>query len=138
AVAAVLCFARLGERALWAMEVRWAEIPREMVLHGDYFRPTINGQLYYDKPLGSYWLVLTAAWLTGGVNELSARLPSAVAGLLGVALLITIARRLYDRRTAALAGLILATCFGYPYFARCASADAETVAGELAALALFL
>src|SRR5438067_1041566 len=65
ALAAVLCFARLGDRALWSMELRWAEIPREMRLTGDFTRPTINGHLYYDKPLGSYWLVLAAAWLRG-------------------------------------------------------------------------
>jgi 4-amino-4-deoxy-L-arabinose transferase-like glycosyltransferase len=137
-MAAVLFFARLGERSLWAMELRWAEIPREMRLSGDYFRPTINGRLYYDKPLGSYWLVLAAGWITGRVDELSARLPSAAAGLLGVMLLIDLARRLYDGRTAALAGLILATSFAYVFFARCASADAENVAGVLAALNLYV
>jgi 4-amino-4-deoxy-L-arabinose transferase-like glycosyltransferase len=136
--AAVLFFARLSERALWSMELRWAEIPREMRLTDDYFRPTINGRLYYDKPLGSYWLVLAAGWLTGSLDELAARLPSAAAGLLGVLLLMDVARRLYGGRTAALAGLILATSFGYVFFARCASADAETVAGELAALSLYL
>ena len=138
AVAALLFFGRLGERSLWSMELRWAEIPREMVLSGDYFRPTINGHLYYDKPLASYWLVLAARWLTGTLDEATARLPSAVAGLLGVVLIIDLGRRLFDRRTGVLAGLILATSFGYTGFARTASADAETVAGTLAALALFV
>jgi 4-amino-4-deoxy-L-arabinose transferase-like glycosyltransferase len=138
ALAAILFFGRLGERALWSMELRWAEIPREMQLSGSYCHPTINGGLYYDKPLGSYWLVLAAGWLTGTVDELAARLPSATAGLIGVALLMDLARRLYDGRTAVLAGLILTTSFGYVFFARCASADAETVAGELAALVLFI
>ncbi len=138
ALSAGLYFARLGDRALWTMELRWAEIPREMVQSGNYFRPTINSRLYYDKPLGSYWLVLAASWLTGSVGELTARIPSAVSGLAGVALLMGLARRLYDDRTAALAGLILATSFGYVFFARHASSDMETVAGVLAALALYL
>jgi 4-amino-4-deoxy-L-arabinose transferase-like glycosyltransferase len=107
-----------------------------MRLSGDYFRPTINGRLYYDKPLGSYWLVLAAGWLTGSHDERAARLPSAVSGLVGVGLLMVIARRLYGGHTAVLAGLILATSFAYVDFARCASADAETVAGVLAALAI--
>src|ERR1043166_6957296 len=73
ALAVVLFFARLGERALWSMEVRWGEIPREMLQRGDYLTPTINGHLYYDKPLGSYWLVLAASALTRGeVNEWAA------------------------------------------------------------------
>jgi len=137
-LAGILFLARLGERALWSEEVRWAEIPRAMERSSDYFWPTINGRLYYDKPLGSYWLVLLAARITGGVAELAARLPSALAGLLAVTLLMAIARRLYDLRTAVLAGLILATSFGFVFWARTASADIENVAGVLAALWLFL
>jgi 4-amino-4-deoxy-L-arabinose transferase-like glycosyltransferase len=76
-LAGVLFFARLGERALWSEEVRWAEIPRGMAASGDYLWPTINGHTYYDKPLGSYWLVLAGAWVRGAVDEFAARLPSA-------------------------------------------------------------
>ena len=133
--AAALYFARLGDRALWSEELRWAEIPREMACSGDLFWPTINAQTYYDKPLGSYWLVLAAARLTGGVNELSARLPSAVAGVVAVGLLIALTRRFTaDDRVAALAGAVLATSYGFVFFARTASTDVETVAGVLAAL----
>src|SRR5882757_7413981 len=70
---AMLYFTRLGARALWSSEFRWAEIAREMMRTGNYFWPTINGHLYYDKPLGSYWLVVMAAPLTGGLNEAAAR-----------------------------------------------------------------
>ena len=137
-LAAILFFARLGARALWSSEFRWAEIAREMQLTGDYFWPTINGRLYYDKPLGTYWLVLAATWITGGMNEAAARLPCALAGMLAVALLIAIGRRLYDFKTGVAAGFILATSFSFVFFSRSASADVETIAGELAALTLFL
>ena len=137
-LAAILFFARLGARALWSSEFRWAEIAREMHLTGRYFWPTINGRVYYDKPLGSYWLVMAATWLTGGLDETSARLPCAIAGLLGVWLVMLVGRRLYDSRTALLAGLILATSFSFVFFSRHASADVETITGELAAFALFL
>jgi 4-amino-4-deoxy-L-arabinose transferase-like glycosyltransferase len=136
-LAAVLFLGRLGERALWSEELRWAEIPREMLLTGDYFHPTINGRSYYDKPLGSYWLVLGSAGLTGTLDESAIRLPCAVAGLLGVVLLMILARRLFDSATAVLAGLILATSFAYVFFARNASADMENLAGILAALLLW-
>src|ERR1700686_4527375 len=118
ALAAVLFFAQLSTRALWSEEVRWAQIPREMVQSGDYLWPTINGRTYYDKPLGSYWLVLLASLVTGGVNETSARLPSAVAGLAAVALAMLIARRLYEDATALWTGVILATSFSFVFFAR--------------------
>lgn len=137
-LAAALFFSRLGKRSLWSEEVRWAEIPREMLRADDFVRPMFNGRLYYDKPLGSYWLVAAAARFTGGVNELAARLPSAISALAAAILLMRIARRLYDREVAVLAGAILATSYGFTFFARTASADAETVAGVLVALWLFL
>lgn len=137
-LAAAMFFARLGARALWSSEFRWAEIAREMQLTSRYFWPTINGRVYFDKPLGSYWLVLAAARLTGGLDETSARLPCAIAGLLAVWLLMLAGRRLYDDRIALLAGLILATSYSFIFFSRHASADVETVTGELAAFALFL
>lgn len=136
--AALLFFVRLGSRALWASEFRWAEISREMAMTGNYFWPTIDGRPYYDKPLGTYWLVLAASVFTGKVDEVAARIPCAVAGLLAVLFLIFIAQRLYDARTALFSGLVLATSFSFVFFSRHASADVETVAGELAALLLFL
>ncbi len=138
ALAGLLFFLRLGDRALWGSEGRWAEITREMRLTGNYFWPTINGAVYYDKPLLSYWLVSGAAFLTGSLDEFATRLPSAAAGLLGIALLMLLTRRLYDLRTAVVAGLILATSYSYALFSRIASADIETVAGVLAVLVLFL
>jgi 4-amino-4-deoxy-L-arabinose transferase-like glycosyltransferase len=136
--AAVLFFARMGSRALWSSEFRWGEIAREMRVTSNYFWPTINGVVYYDKPLGSYWLVVLASFVTGGVNEIAARMPCAVAGLLGVALMMLMTRRLYDARSALLSGFILATSFSFVFFSRNASADVATVTGELAALLLFL
>ncbi len=135
---ALLFLPRLGDRALWSSEGRWAEIAREMRLTSNYFWPTINGKLYYDKPLLSYWFVLGAAQVTGAVNEAASRLPCALSGLLGVALAMMLARRFYDRRTALLAGFILATSYSFVFFSRHANADIETVTGEMAALLLLL
>lgn len=135
---ALLYFLRLGTRALWASEFRWGEIAREMLLTRNYFWPTINGQVYFDKPLGSYWLVVASTWITGRMDEAATRIPSAVAGVLAVGLLILLARLLYDLRTGLVAGIILATSLSFAFWARTASADVETVAGELAALLIFV
>ncbi len=136
-LAAILFFTRLGARALWSSEFRWAEIAREMLVTHNYFWPTINGHVYYDKPLGSYWLVIFSTPFTGGLNEAATRIPCAIAGLLAVAILMLLVRRLYDARTAILGGVILATSFSFVFFSRHASADVETLTGELAALLLF-
>ncbi len=138
ALAAALFLLRLGARALWASEGRWAEIVREMLLSSNYFWPTINGTVYFDKPLLSYWFILGATHLTGGLNETAARLPSAISGVAGVVLIIMLGRRLYDRTTGVWAGIILATSFSYVFYSRTASADIETTAGVLAALLLFV
>ena len=136
-LAASLFFIRLGDRSLFGSEGRWSEVTREMRLTQNYFWPTINGRVYYDKPLLSYWLITAVAGLSGDVDEVASRLPSALAGLLGIVLLMVLTRRLYDGRTAIFAGCILATCYGYVFWSRIASADIETVTGVLAALTLY-
>ena len=135
--AAALFLVQLGARGVVSEEMRWGEVAREMRASGDYFHPTINGRIYYDKPLGSYWLIVAASHLTGGVNETAARLPAAVAGWVGVLLVMLLGRRFYDTPTALLAGAILATSFGFVFYSRRATADVETVTGVLAAVWLY-
>src|SRR5262249_49762572 len=53
-LAASLFLIKLGDRSLWGSEGRWSEVTREMQLTQNYFWPTINGRVYYDKPLLSY------------------------------------------------------------------------------------
>ena len=68
----------LGERALWSPdEGRYAEIPREMVVSGDYITPRLNGVKYFEKPPLFYWLQSISIRLFG-VNEWSLRLWTAV------------------------------------------------------------
>jgi len=35
-------------------------IAREMAARGDAFSMTIGGKPYFDKPFGSYWLIVLA------------------------------------------------------------------------------
>ncbi len=58
-----------------------AEAAREMVESGDWITPTLNGEPRFAKPVFIYWL-MSAAYRLFGVSEFSARLPSAVFGLL--------------------------------------------------------
>lgn len=134
----LLYFVQLGGRALWSEELRWAQIPREMLQSKEYFLPTINGNTYYDKPLGSYWLVLFSSWCTGAMDELACRLPSAISGMISVLFTMLIALRLYDQKTAIYSGIILGTSYSFVFFSRHASTDLENIAGILIALYLFL
>ena len=135
--AALLFLVRLGEQGVVSEEVRWAEVAREMRASGDWLRPTINGQVYYDKPVGSYWLIVAVSGLLGGVDEFGARLPAALAGVVGVGFAARLGRRLYGGRAGLAAGAVLATCYGYAFYARRATADVETVTGVLIAVWLY-
>lgn len=134
----LLYFVQLGGRALWSEELRWAQIPREMLQSKQYFLPTINGNTYYDKPLASYWLVIFSSWCTGTMDELACRLPSAISGMISVLFTMLIALRLYDQKTAIYSGIILGTSYSFVFFSRHASTDLENIAGILIALYLFL
>lgn len=93
-------------------EGRYAEIPREMLARGDFITPTLNYVKYFEKPPLLYWLNAASIKLFG-LNEFAARLPSALSGLGTVLATYLIALRLFDRRTALLAALFLATAAGF-------------------------
>ena len=89
-----------------------------MRLSGDYFHPTINGRTYFDKPVGSYWLIVAASLVTGQVDELAVRLPAAIAGIVGVGVVMLLCG---DDHCCAVRyfGAIRPPCFGYVFYARC-------------------
>lgn len=120
--ASVLFLSGLSLRSLWGSEGRWAVVAREMMQTGNYFFPTINGQVYFDKPLLSYWAIVPFSWFTG-VTETSARLPGALAGIVTVGLIFAIGRRLFDRATGFLSGVILLTTAMFGFWSRTASAE---------------
>lgn len=122
AAAALLFCSGLSVRSLWGSEGRWAVVAREMMQSGNYFLPTINGQIYFDKPLLSYWAIVPFSWFTG-VTETSARLPGALAGVGTVALIFVLGRRLYGRTAGFLSGAILLTTAMFGFWSRTASAE---------------
>ena len=61
-----------------------AEAAREMLETGDWISPTLNYEPRYAKPAFVYW-VISSIYALFGINEFTARLPSA---LFGMALLI--------------------------------------------------
>jgi 4-amino-4-deoxy-L-arabinose transferase-like glycosyltransferase len=123
--AAVLFLWRLGGHDLWAPdEPYFAEGAREMVVDGAWAVPHVNGKVTTDKPPLFFWLIALLSLPFGAVTSLTARLPSALAALGTVALTMRLGARFFGPRTAALAGVVLATTYLFWEKARWSQTDA--------------
>lgn len=136
-VAAFILLWYIGARGLWGAEDRWAEVVREMRLTGDYFHPCINGKPYFDKPLLSYWFIALVAAVTGRLDEWTVRLPSAIAGLVGLWATMNLGRRLWSRQRAITAGWILLSTYGFIFWSRTGEADMENMTAIILAVAWY-
>jgi 4-amino-4-deoxy-L-arabinose transferase-like glycosyltransferase len=105
----ILYFSALGARDFWApVEPRYAEISRVMFAKGEWIVPTINGEIYTDKPIVYFWLVLIASKIAGVVNEWTVRLPVAVAGVGLVWTTYRVGRDFYGTRVGLIGASVLA------------------------------
>lgn len=116
-------FAGLGRSAIGdSDEAFYAESAREMVESGDWVTPHYNYEYRFQKPILYYWLV-SATYQVWGIGEAAARFPSALAGLALTLMTFACGRRWFGPRTGLVAGLIVATSFGYFPIARSALPD---------------
>ncbi len=137
-VAAVVWFAPLDSRHLQHPdEGRYAEIAREMAASGDWVTPRLNDLKYFEKPPLQYWLG-ALAFDTFGVHDWSARLPTAVAGLLAVVAVGVTGAWLAGGTAGAYAALVLLGCMWPAGLAHLLSLDALLAFGMTLALCAFL
>jgi len=122
--AALLFFFGLGWRDFWApVEPRYAEIVRIMFLKGEWIVPTINGELYTDKPILYFWLALIGAKVLGAVTEWTVRLPAALGGVGFVLATYLIGRDFLNARAGLIGAAVLATSMRVLWEARWAHVD---------------
>jgi 4-amino-4-deoxy-L-arabinose transferase-like glycosyltransferase len=99
----------------------------EMVASGQWVATTFLGSIdyYNSKPPLHVWLV-ALSFKAFGVGLVSLRVPAMVSAWLTVALLVWWARQCFGRAVALVAGLVLATCYGFLYVhsGRSGNADA--------------
>lgn len=93
-------------------ETRYAEIPREMIVSGNWLVPTLNYETYYDKPPLLYW-TCALSYVIFGISESAARLVPALSGLGTLAATMAFGNRLFNRRVGALSGVVLLTSAGF-------------------------
>jgi len=118
AIAAACILVRLGELPLLEPdEGRNAEVAREMLVSRSWLIPTYDGMPYLDKP-AFYFRAVAVSFAVGGESELAARIPSALSGLLLLAVIYAFCRREYDGLAAALAVTVIGTTPLYIAFSR--------------------
>jgi 4-amino-4-deoxy-L-arabinose transferase-like glycosyltransferase len=107
-------------------EPRYAEVAREMFLRHDLITPTLGGQPWFEKPALLYWLII-AGYRIFGVSEFAARLPAALSGLLTIAAVACVERRVLGRTAGGSysfwSTLAAATMLGVVIFSHAASFD---------------
>ena len=105
------------------MEPRYAEIARVMFSKGEWIVPTVNGELYTDKPILYFWFVLIMSKIFGGVSEWTVRFPAALGGTGFVLATYFMGRDFFSARIGFIAAAILATSLRVIWEARWAHVD---------------
>src|SRR5579859_8173665 len=100
ALLAAAWFTGLGQRDLFQTdEGRYAEIPREMLVTGDWVTPRLDTLKYFEKPPLQYWGTAVSYELFGAGNA-SSRLWTALTGFLCVLMTVFAGGRLFGPRAA--------------------------------------
>ena len=124
AVFTLIWFANLDYRRLvHPDEGRYAEIPREMTVSGDWVTPRLDGIKYFEKPPLQYWLTATA-YEAFGVRHWTARLWPALSGYLGVLFIGYVGLRLGGPLLGLYSAAALAGCLWYALNAHILTLDA--------------
>ena len=91
-------------------EFRYAEVPREMMVSGNYVQPHLMQMRYYEKPVLGYWMT-AASFKAFGENAFALRLPAALgAGLAALLVALLIQQTLRDEKIAALGATLYLAC----------------------------
>ena len=93
-------------------EGRYVEIPREMVVTGDYITPRLDGMKYFEKPPLFYWMQ-AASIKAAGINETSMRFWIVLFAILGCLSVFYVGAKCYSRNVGIMAAGILATSLFY-------------------------
>jgi 4-amino-4-deoxy-L-arabinose transferase-like glycosyltransferase len=122
-VAAIVLFYRLGDPALknWD-EAIYAEVAKEIVQSGDWLTLHWQHADWFEKPPLTFW-VMAGVFRLFGVNEVSARAVSALAGVGVVAVIDGIGKLQRGPVCGLLAALILLTTFQFVQMSRLVNTD---------------
>ncbi|MCK5010089.1 MAG: glycosyltransferase family 39 protein, partial [Deltaproteobacteria bacterium] len=131
-------FLNSGGWDLWNPdEPRYAQVAKEMMESGNWILPHHNNKVYPDKPPVFFWLIALSSMVKGEVTSFSARLPSALAAVLGVLLTYLLGSKIYNARAGFISALVLTTTVEYFWLGRRANIDMTLTLFFLSALFFF-
>jgi 4-amino-4-deoxy-L-arabinose transferase-like glycosyltransferase len=133
-----LLFFDLGARVLGTNdETRFPLLARDILDHGTWLLPRLNGVPHLNKPPLHAWLVGMVSWPAGSVNQTNAGLASLLAALVVIVTTGWIGQRLCGARVGTLAGGIVLTTYGVFSLARAPLPDMTLCAAMTGAMAAY-
>ncbi|MBU1084402.1 MAG: glycosyltransferase family 39 protein [Candidatus Omnitrophota bacterium] len=123
AIAAVVLLSGLGSGSLSSWdEAFYAQVSREMEMSNNWIDLTWGDAPWSDKPPLYMWGTVLF-YKIFGVNEFSARLFSALAGIFTALVTYLLARKLFSRREGILSAIMLLSTYHFFWFARSGTLD---------------
>ena len=109
----IMFFAFLGSYPLIDVdETRYVRIAQEMLNSHNFLTPTINGDLFLEKPPLFFWLE-DLSFLIFGISEWSARIPMAIVASFGVFMTYYFGKQFVGSRFGLLSAVTLGTAVIY-------------------------
>ena len=131
-------FTRLGEGNLPSYDdAYYAQKARQILSGGDWWTMRVADKERFDNPPGFMWL-MAGSFRAFGVSEFSARLPSALGGVLGILGTFFLFSLLLGDRVGFLAALLLNLTTVYLKYARHSMMDATVTASIVWCFYFFL
>ncbi len=138
AIALPLFFLGLGKMALTDPdESFYAQTAKEMANTKEWVTPLIFGETQFEKPPLYYWLI-KLSYSCFGVNEFSARFPSALLGLIGLLGIYFMGKQLFSPACGLYSSVVMATSSFYFILSRACVTDMALTVFILFTLLFFL
>ncbi|MBR1617329.1 glycosyltransferase family 39 protein, partial [bacterium] len=120
----LLYFCNLGAYELMDVdETRYVSMSKDMFLSRDFLTLYLNGEFFFEKPPLYFWLE-NLSFLFFGINEFSARIPSALAGILsGVGLYFATLKFTSNKKFALYSCFTLLSCAEFLILSKVAILD---------------
>ncbi len=85
-----------------------AIVALEMIISGNYFTPTINGEFYYNKPPLYNWIIIAFYKMAGNYSEFTLRLPVVIGlFLFGITIFYFVRKELGSKKAFIIAMLFI-------------------------------